>query len=230
MESHRKVRFQIILFSNCSQVIQHAKQNQHLFLLKHCVSRVFQGNEHGLVFALCRFFLCCHMQSFVPGSRWQLCPFQVAGGVLCSPVGLLVVLSVSHLCLADSASIQRHSLPGKSFPVSFPRFLERKQGSIWGHTNARYDAEHFTALCLNIPSCKMGNISPSPNFGGVQFVTVYKGRSCCRNGIFLSVQLVTLRIITALNWVFLHTCWGFFFVPHSYGNLISPSAKHLQAL
>lgn len=43
--------------------------------------------------------------------------------------GLPVVLSASHLCLADSAPIQRHSLPGKSFPVSFYALLEREQGS-----------------------------------------------------------------------------------------------------
>jgi len=132
---------------------------------------------------------------------------------LCSPVGLLVVLSASYLCLADSAPIRRHSLPGKSFLVSFS--CSAREGAK-GRTDARCDDERFNALCLSIPSCKIGKIAPSLNFGGFKFVIVHKSRSCCRNA-YLCVCVFSL--ITCLK---NYHCSGlgfaprlFFFIPYS---------------
>lgn len=62
-------------------------------------------------------------------------------------------------------------------------------------------------------------------------MTIHKGRSCCRNGIFLSVQLIShFKNYQCSELGFSPYLLGVFFVPRSYGNLVSPSAKHLQVL
>lgn len=173
------------------------------------------------------------MYSFVLDSCWQLSPFQGAGLLFCSPAG-------PPCCAQCITSLPRWFC---TYPEAQPAWEEfsclllcsAREGAR-EHTDARCDDERFTALCLSIPSCKMGKISFSLNFGGVKFVTFHKGRSCCRNGLFVCVCIQLMSCFQNYHCSelgFTPHLLGlgfFFFAPHSYGNFTSPSAKHLQAL